>query len=400
MHRNEWFEQKRQEFLAQYKNVNNSARKLINSSLFIEYLKEHMSKSNWNKCKAIIDPKEAHLPHHKQANYNKEQAHDARRKFSLRRYEFMYGKLKCKHCGATEGDIFDKLRQATSIRILTRYDYCSDSCSKKNEHAYNARVTTVRKKYGVDNVSRVPAVIKKIKQKTCTKEALQRRQQKTEETIIAKYGSLDTYYKLMAKKRLPTIQKRYGGNAATCSEKVKAKVRATLMKHYGVTTPMHSPEIFAKLQNTLKYKHKDVTVAGKLFKNTQGYEEYFLNWFHKHAKNNTIKDIFSNCTRFSYKYNGKEHSYFPDFIIPKKGIIIEVKSTYTMGLERNTYHYSYTQCRAKSYAVIKHGFYYKFVVCFPEQDKVFIHTGKLPPKAEMKKILNTWMQKHLGFSLP
>ena len=389
-----WFEQRRQEFVAMHKHDKNRAK--VNTNEFIKYIKSKMKPELWDKYKHILDQKEANLPHHKQGNYNPEKARKARADFGVKRYEFMYGPLKCKHCGAVDGPLFTKLRNSGCIRILVRHDYCSDSCSKKSKEAYDKRVKTVMQKYGTDNVSRAPEIVEKLRKINSDPEVIAKKNAKTKQTIIKKYGSLESFYKKQAIKRLPTVQKRYGGNAPTCSKEVRDKAKATLMKHYGVLYNSQSPEIRDKIIHTQRNKHISCTMQGKLFEDLQGYEPFFLEWFNLNAKNFSIKDIFNSHLYFKYHYQGKLHYYYPDFVIPKSGIVIEVKSEYTCGYHnKSAYHYNYDKNRQKSIAAVKSGYRFLLAVCFPEQNKVFTYKGKLPPKETFKKIINEWKKLHL-----
>ena len=388
-----WFEQRRQEFVAMHKHDKNRAK--VNTNEFIKYIKSKMKPELWDKYKHILDQKEANLPHHRQGNYNPEKARKARANFGLKRYEFMYGPLKCKHCGAVDGPLFTKLRNSGCIRILVRHNYCSDSCSKKSKEAYDKRVKTVMEKYGTDNVSRAPEIVEKLRKINSDPEVIAKKKAKTKQTIIKKYGSLESFYKKQVIKRLPTVQKRYGGNAATCSKKVRNKVKASLIKHYGVDNPMHCPAIVEKLKRTQCYKHKTIKIENKIFRDLQGNEPFFLKWFLNNAKHYGLEDIFTSCLYIRYKWQGKSHLYYPDFIIPKDGIVIEVKSDYTIGYKGTGSVYCYDKNYQKSKAVIKNGFKYLMAVCFPEKNKVFLWKGKLPSVEEFTKNITTWKEQNL-----
>jgi hypothetical protein len=388
-----WFEKRRQEFLQIHKNDKNRAK--VNTKAFIEYIKSKMKPKVWNKYKHILDQKEANLPHHRQQNYDPAISKQARNRFALKRYEFMYGPLKCKHCGSTEGPLFTKLRNKSNIRILTRHDYCSDSCSKKSKEAYNKRVATTLKRYGTTNISKCPAIKKRLSEVNKDPDFIARKNAKARETIIKKYGSLELYYATQAKKRLPTVQKKYGGNAPTCNPLIKQKVKNTLMKNYGVDNPMHSPEIIQKLKHTQCHRHVTIRIQGKQFKDLQGDEPFFLQWFCKNAEHHSINDIYESCVYLRYHWNNKLRMYYPDFIIPKSSIIIEVKSDYTCGYKKVGKGYNYDKNRAKSIATVNRGFKYLFAVCYPEKNKVFLWKGKLPSREKFTQKLTEWKQSHL-----
>lgn len=391
--RYKWFEKRRQEFLKLHKNDKNRAK--VNTRAFIEYIKSKMKPNVWDKYKHILDQKEANLPHHKQKDYDPAIRAQKQKQFALKRYQFMYGPLKCKHCGSTEGPLFTKLRNSGTIRILSRHDYCSDSCSKKSKQAYEKRVATVLKKYGATNVSKCPAIKQKLRAINKDPDFIAKKNAKMNETIIKKYGSLEKFYALQAKKRLPTVQKKYGGNAPTCNPAIKKKVKQTLMKHYGVDNPMHSPELVQKLKATQCHRHITLSIHNKTFKDLQGDEPFFLKWFCTNANHYTIKDIYEGGVYIHYNWNNKSRMYYPDFIIPKSGIVIEVKSDYTCGYKNIGRVYNYNKNRAKSIATVNRGFRYLFAVCYPNKNKVFLWKGKLPSRKKFTQKLDEWKQLYL-----
>lgn len=385
MNRYDWFECRRQEFISTHKG------KLANTRAFIEYCKSKMNPRTWEKYKHILDLKCAHLPHHRSKTYDPIKAKQMRKNWTLARYEFMYGPLKCKTCGATQGPLFDTLREKTAIRILVRHDYCSEHCSKASVEARTKREATSLKRYGVTNVSYSPEVLAKIKKYNKDPENIKRKQEKTKQTIIKKYGSLDAFYKMQAEKRLPTVQKRYGGNAPTCDPNVKKKVRDTVLKRWGTTNVSKCPEIQERIVRGLK-KHFNGIICGKYFYNLQGYEPKFIEW----AISNTslsINDIHNNCIFAKYRYKNEEHTYYPDLVVPKKRIVIEVKSEATSGIYATTKYYNYYKNRAKAKAIVNLGFHYAFALYSESKKDWFIWKGKLPKRKDFLSAYETWKLK-------
>lgn len=66
----------------------------------------------------------------------------------------------------------------------------------------------------------------------------------------------------------------------------------------------------------------------------QGYEDNTLYWLYR--KGCRLDQIITGCANnrleIRYKFDGKWCSYYPDFYIPYKNLVIEVKSTWTLGL--------------------------------------------------------------------
>lgn len=119
-------------------------------------------------------------------------------------------------------------------------------------------------------------------------------------------------------------QKRYGVDNVFASEMIKDRIKETLQKKYGVKHIMQNPEFLLKAKKTA-FKIKEVLIEGRKFF-VQGYEDRFL----KECTNDCeieIKDISDTVPVFDYD-EGK-HQYFPDFFIPAKNLIVEIKSSWT-----------------------------------------------------------------------
>lgn len=77
-------------------------------------------------------------------------------------------------------------------------------------------------------------------------------------------------------------------------------------------------------------KAKAVCIDRKVFM-VQGHEDHVLRRLVKH---HSVDDILNGADipRFNYTFNKRECRYHPDFYLPKKRVVIEVKSKATMGL--------------------------------------------------------------------
>lgn len=139
-------------------------------------------------------------------------------------------------------------------------------------------------------------------------------------------------------------------------------------------------------------KHFSGKIHGKYFHNLQGYEPQFINWAIKHTHLN-IDDIQNNCIFAKYLYKGKEHTYYPDLVVPKKRIVIEVKSEATCGVYKNTKYYDYNQNRAKAKAIVELGFHYAFALYSKSKKDWFIWKGKLPSRKSFLSAYEAWKLK-------
>jgi hypothetical protein len=100
-------------------------------------------------------------------------------------------------------------------------------------------------------------------------------------------------------------------------------------------------------------------LGGRTFR-VQGYEPQALEWI---LRNTTVKasdirvDTSGEVPTILYKLGRRTRSYFPDIFIPKRNTIVEVKSTYTLGLASGN---GWRKNQAKAKAVLTAG--YKFVM--------------------------------------
>jgi hypothetical protein len=100
-----------------------------------------------------------------------------------------------------------------------------------------------------------------------------------------------------------------------------------------------------------------------------GFEDHALRWIAENTNVN-LKSVVTQAEgkvpKFKYQYNGKSSVYTPDIFIPSRRIIVEVKSTATMGLEPS--HFSsdprdlFYRNRAKARQVTKEGFRFKLLL--------------------------------------
>jgi hypothetical protein len=107
---------------------------------------------------------------------------------------------------------------------------------------------------------------------------------------------------------------------------VKNKVKQTCLIKYRTIYPNQNPNIY---NNTYSKSNKIYQfVSGNTIK-IQGFENYALDILINSYDENEILNKRTDMPNFYYEHDKKNHTYFPDFYIPKDNLIIEVKSTYT-----------------------------------------------------------------------
>lgn len=136
----------------------------------------------------------------------------------------------------------------------------------------------------------------------------------------------------------------------------------------------------------------------------QGYEDIALQWLVRNFKVKPKHIVVGthNVERFRYRdVNDEARWYYPDFRVGKD--IIEVKSTWTCGLDREKWgdRNSWITTQRKARAVLKAGFFYALMIFRIKQDQTFV--ARLPEnwieltrKQVLKRIEWVDISKHVS----
>lgn len=117
------------------------------------------------------------------------------------------------------------------------------------------------------------------------------------------------------------------------NEEIHAKSIATLVERYGVTHNRHVSEFFDKSQKNM-FKTKEYIWKTGEISILQGFEPIVLRELENIGYSfDEVKTNYQDMTAILYVMNGKTRRYYPYFYIPSENLIIEVKSTYTLGLK-------------------------------------------------------------------
>lgn len=192
---------------------------------------------------------------------------------------------------------------------------------------------------GVDNPFKNSEVINKIKQ-----------------TNMIKYGvEWNQSNKEIRSKGTRTNQIRYGGNSCQCDPNIRIKTKSTCLIKYGFMYALQSDVVKMKIKNTCLRKYgvestnQVLHIHKKKMKSMfrkksfilpsgkeiliMGEEDSFLKFvFQNQLLSEEIFD-FDQKIVIDYTFNNKQHKYFPDFYIPIMNLIIEIKSSWVLGLQ-------------------------------------------------------------------
>lgn len=126
-------------------------------------------------------------------------------------------------------------------------------------------------------------------------------------------------------KRKKTMMALYGVSSPSELPTHKEKVKATSLERYGTEHPHQNRNVKSGVT------WKKIVVEGREF-HVQGYEDLFLKSLSSFDLR--VDDVVhgkANCPQFKWvDESGKTHIYFPDFFIPTRNLIIEVKSAWTL----------------------------------------------------------------------
>lgn len=192
----------------------------------------------------------------------------------------------------------------------------------QSKEIMNKLIKTNRNKYGVDYVLQNEEIINKSKEI------------KKERYGYSFYNNRDKYKE--------TCKEIYGVDNPMKHENIRRKFENNMYEKYGVHYPSQYEDFFDKMiKNGLKvFKYKDTDIY---YQGT--YEKDFLdNYYH-------LIDI-KRGDSIKYKYNGKTHTYYPDFYIEKLNLIVEIKSSKWFNEHKNKNLEKEKECRKLGYNFI------------------------------------------------
>lgn len=240
----------------------------------------------------------------------------------LKKYEQLgYGKLK-------QGDFIDLpieyLPKGSKTKVNSKCSYCDKisliqyvyyntytkngskyCCLQCNPKKYKE---TCLKKYGVDNISKIPQTHDKIKS-----------------TNLEKYGvtsftKLESFKEDHKKKMID----KYGVDSFSKTDEWLRKQKSTSLRKYGFENASQSPSVFSKQQRgryeILQFQETNLYYQGS-------FELDFLEKYYYRLE--IVKGI-----SIEYNYRGNRKKYFSDFFLPYYNLVVEIKSTYTYNLAK------------------------------------------------------------------
>jgi len=172
------------------------------------------------------------------------------------------------------------------------------------------------------------------------------KKEKRTQTNLKKYNVENPFQSEEIKEKIKqSFIEHYGVDNNMKSSKGRKEFKKSMMKNHGVEWPLQNKEILEKSQKSAKtikqFKDTDLWYQGS-------YELDFLEKYY---------EIFPDIKRgpsIKYKYKEKNKVYHPDFYIPSKNLIIEIKSSWTLTVD--------LEIKEKKKATISNGFKYLMIL--------------------------------------
>ena len=180
-----------------------------------------------------------------------------------------------------------------------------------------------------------------------TNEQRQISQEKREQTCLKKYGNKHLVASDIIRNK---IEEKTGFRYTWQNPKILQDIKDRHKEKYGVENPLQRPEILEKMINTRITKYGDLLAqcysykpftfpSGRIIQ-TQGYEIKALEiLLQKYSEDDIIHGKSITKLTGPFKYLGEDnkmHYYYPDIFIISENRIIEVKSSFTFSMHKNT----------------------------------------------------------------
>jgi hypothetical protein len=235
--------------------------------------------------------------------------------------------------------------------------YCSEKCKKCG--VPKSVEKTSLKIYGVSNVNKLEGVRNKIKK---TNEKIYGNscpmqnddiQKNIRENNFKKMGvELPFQSKKIQKKGAKTRKEKYGAEYTYQSPFLYDKCKNTMIQKYEFPFTLQSPDLFEK-----SFKAR---ILLRKFNNSELFYQgsYELDFLEKYSKSISIQ----RAPFIKYRFKRKERIYYPDFYLPEKNIIVEIKNKYLAKRDKKL-------IQAKKKAVLDAGF--QFIMILNKNYKEF-----------------------------
>lgn len=263
--------------------------------------------------------------------------------FGQQLYDYCHGRKQC-GCGV----------DLSFINVVEGYrGFCKACYEEDRKHKPETRPAPICNNYGCNNiVTGKNAYDGKWKLHCSLKcrgiDNSVRSRDKSEETQMAKYGVKHHRMTQESKDKLKnSMLNKYGVENAFQMDTVKEKNKSIMMDRYGVENPAQAQEVKNKMKNTCLERYgvenpsQNYEIHQKKLRNQkqhtlpngdiidiQGYEPNFLDIVKNH---HPLTNDIINVPTITYR---TDKVYFPDFYFKEYNLVIEIKSVYTITVDK------------------------------------------------------------------
>ena len=175
--------------------------------------------------------------------------------------------------------------------------------------------------------------------------------------------------RLMGQYRGTGVRHRF--KCYVCLNTWKTQLNHVLRTGTGCPHCLKGDDSFHKRRMGRSFRFKELTIGGVDVR-VQGYEPQAIEWLLANRKvkmKDLILDTSGDVPTISYKIGRRNHNYYPDIFIPKFNRIVEVKSTFTIGL-LNGKNWRKNQQKAK--ACIAAGYKFTMMIMGPKGGRFWL----------------------------
>lgn len=200
----------------------------------------------------------------------------------------------------------------------------------KNENVKEKSKRTMKEKYGCENARSLQldsSYIKKHKEKKRVELpeefVLEKHFEELKDLKVSKWENRDEQTRRqILEKRKQTCLEKYGVEFVAQSEKVKQTVRQNNLKKWGFESPSSSPLVKEKIEKTFREKYGSNHPNFSFIFGGQVFDSSWELAVWIYAKDLKLP-IEREPVKLEYEFEGKMHTYYPDFRL--NGKLIEVK---------------------------------------------------------------------------
>lgn len=215
-------------------------------------------------------------------------------------------------------EIKNKKINTCNVHFNVDYPQQSDIVREKT-------LNTMLDRYNVEHPYQSPELLKKIKNKMIELYGVehysqtQEYKEKYKNTSQKQYGADHIMFTDEGKKRLKSsFLIKYGVNNPQQVDSIKEKTRQTNYKKYGAYYPIQAERVKEKMKATTISRYGQIGTSYSYYFDNRNFDSGWELAYYIWLKDHNVDFQYKPRIQFKYTYEGKEHVYFPDFLVEDK----------------------------------------------------------------------------------